>query len=308
MGLHVIVGAGPIGSATASQLASDGHQVRVITRSGGGPVHPGVERVAADATNAGRLAELASGATALYNCANPRYHRWPIDWPPLAAALLSAAERTGAGLVTMSNVYGYGPVDVAMTEDLPLAATTVKGGIRAQMWQDALAAHQAGRIRATEARASDFVGLGAKSVFTEAIVGAVSKGRRAYAPVDFDVPHSLTYTVDAGRTLAVLGTDGRAWGRAWHVPTDSAVTLREAARRLAILVGAPAPRLSGVPNALLRVAGLFAPELREIIEMRYQFERSFVLDSTAAQTTFGLTPTTLDDALRATLPQPAPTR
>ena len=139
---HVIVGAGPIGTATAQHLLELGHEVTVVTRSGTGP--EGTRRVAADAADRDRLTELARGAQALYNCANPRYHRWPTDWPPVAAAMLAAAEQTGAGLVTMSNLYGYGPVDVPMTEDLPLAATTVKGGVRARMWRDALAAQRTG--------------------------------------------------------------------------------------------------------------------------------------------------------------------
>ena len=49
MSLHVIVGAGPVGSAAALRLAAAGHQVRVITRSGTGPDADGVERIAADA-------------------------------------------------------------------------------------------------------------------------------------------------------------------------------------------------------------------------------------------------------------------
>jgi nucleoside-diphosphate-sugar epimerase len=301
MALHVIVGAGPIGTAAARHLADDGHQVRVITRGGGGPDHPAVERVATDATDAARLTTLAAGAAALYNCANPPYHRWPVEWPPLAGALLAAAEQSGAVLVTMSNLYGYGPVDVPMTEDLPLAPSSVKGGIRAQMWHDILAAHRTGRIRATEARASDFVGAGGKSLFTEMIAPAVRRGRRAFAPANFDVPHSLTYPADAGRTLAVLGTDERAWGRVWHVPTAPAVTLREAATEYAELAGAPMPRLTTMPNPVLRAAGLVDPIAREFVEMRYQFERPFVLDSWAARETFGLIPTPLTTALQAML-------
>jgi hypothetical protein len=46
-----------------------------------------------------------------------------------------------------------------------------------------------------------------------------------------------------------------------------------------------------MPNA---VGGLFRPDASEFIEMRCQFERPFVLDSSAAQETFGLTPTDLD--------------
>jgi nucleoside-diphosphate-sugar epimerase len=303
MARHVIVGSGPVGSATALRLAEAGHEVRVITRRGGGPAHPGVERVAADATDAVQLAELTTGAVTLYNCANPAYHRWPQLWPPLAAAILTAAERTGAGLVTMGNLYGYGPVDTPMTEDLPLAARTVKGRVRARMWQDALAAHEAGRVRATEARASDYLGPGAVSALTVMVLPKVRAGKAAMAPANFDVPHSLTATVDAARTLVALGTstDDRTWGRPWHVPTNPATTVRQVVERYARLAGAPRPRLRTMPTALLRVGGLFDPAAREVIEMRYQFDRPFVLDSSAARHALGIEPTPMDEILRSML-------
>jgi nucleoside-diphosphate-sugar epimerase len=299
MALHVIVGAGPVGTAAAESLVLAGHRVRMVTRRGTGPSHPEIELIAADATDATRLAALASGAAALYNCANPPYHRWPTDWPPLAAALLQAAQASAAALVSMSNLYGYGPVEGPLTEELPLAATTVKGRVRAAMWQEALAAHRAGRIRATEGRASDFIGPGAHSLVTDMVLSPVRRGKAASVPANLDVPHSLTYTVDAGRTLAALGQQERAWGRAWHVPTAGAQTLREVARRYASIVDRPAPRLRRMPALVLRTGGLFSPTAREFLEMRYQFERPFVLDSSAAQRELGLNPTSLDDALRS---------
>jgi hypothetical protein len=67
---------------------------------------------------------------------------------------VATAEATGAGYVMLGNLYGYGPVDAPMTEDLPMAPNTVKGRIRAQVWQEAIAAHRAGRVRVTEVRAS----------------------------------------------------------------------------------------------------------------------------------------------------------
>ncbi len=127
MSMHVIAGSGPVGSAVAVCLARQGERVRVITRSGTGPAADGIETIAADAADTGRLTDLAKGAAALYNCASPPYHRWPQDWPPLAASLLSAAERTGAVLVTMSNLCGYGPVSHPVTEHDPQAATGSKG-------------------------------------------------------------------------------------------------------------------------------------------------------------------------------------
>jgi len=203
MALHVIVGAGPVGRTVARQLAERGEQVRIITRSGSGPEHPAIERVKADATDADRLSELTTGATVLYNCANPPYHRWPIDWPPLADAMLSAAKATDAVLAITGNLYGYGPVDGPMTEDLPLAATTRKGQVRAKMWNDAVAAG----VRVTEARASDYVGPGAASVFSAVILPAMAKGRTARMPADIDLPHTFTYTLDTARTLVTLARD-----------------------------------------------------------------------------------------------------
>jgi hypothetical protein len=76
--------------------------------------------------------------------------------------VLAAAERTGARLVALENLYGYGPAGgKAMTEDLPLAAATVKGRTRAAITGELLAAAGAGRVRLPIGRASDFSGPGA---------------------------------------------------------------------------------------------------------------------------------------------------
>ncbi len=301
MSLHVVVGAGTIGSEVAQLLAGRGEQVRIITRRGGGPDHPAIERVAADATDIARLTELTRGATALYNCANPPYHRWPTDWPPLHAALLAAAEATGAVLAITSNLYGYGPVSGPMTEDLPLASTGRKGRVRARMWLDALAAHEAGRIRATEARASDYFGVGTASLLTDAVFTPLLAGRTARVPAGLDVPHSFTYAPDMARTLVTIAADERAWGRPWHVPTAPPSTMRQMAEAFARVAGLPAPRLGRIPRWMVRAAGVFVPTIRELDEVRYQFNRPFVVDATRATQTFGLTATDTEEALRVTV-------
>ncbi|WP_155374348.1 NAD-dependent epimerase/dehydratase family protein [Catellatospora vulcania] len=298
--MHVIVGAGPVGSATALLLAERGEQVRIITRRGTGPQAPGIELVAADAADPARLAELAEGATALYNCANPAYHRWLTDWPPLAAALLHAAEASGAVLVTMSNLYGYGPVDGPITHQTPLAATHPKLAMRVRMWEDALAAHRAGRLRATEARASDFAGPGSYGVLNEMALSRTAKGGTAYVMGDPDAPHSWTSIADVARTLVALATDERAWGQAWLVPTAPAVSIREAAQRANELVGLPAPRVVRVPYPVLWTAGLFSTMLKEMRTTHYQFAAPFVLDSSHTEQVLGLKPTPLDDVLAET--------
>jgi nucleoside-diphosphate-sugar epimerase len=117
---------------------------------------------------------------------------------------------------------------------------------------------------------------------------------------DPDTPHSWTYIADIAATLATLGSDARAWGQAWNVPTNPPMSQREIYAALARAAQAPTPRLRRVPTAVLRAGGLFVPFLREFPEIAYQFTRPFVVDSTAAQTTFGITPTPMDQALTAT--------
>src|SRR3954454_18533388 len=229
MALHVIVGKGSVGATTADLLVARGHEVRVLSRSGGRSAD-GVEHRQGDAADAGALATAARGAAALYNAVNPQYHRWATDWPPVAAALLSAAERTGAVLVTMSNLYGYGRPSGPMTPDSPLAATDVKGRVRVRMWNDALAAHEAGRARVTEARAADFVGpqVPVEGSHLNRQLPALRKGRRAWVIGDPDAPRTWAYLPDVGAPLATLGTDERALGRAWHVPSNPPRSQREA--------------------------------------------------------------------------------
>ncbi len=289
MALHVIVGAGPVGTAVARELLERGESVRVVTRSGTGI--DGTERIAADANDAARLAELASGATAIYNCVNPPYTSWPTDWPPIADALLKAAEASGAVLATTSNLYVYGPVDAPMTEATPLAATGVKGRVRLRMWRDALAAHDAGRVRAFEVRGSDY--LGGNSLLAMLATPALRKGRRVYMPAALDVPHSWTNVEDVATLLVTGVADGRAWGRAWHVPTAAPCTVRELVAIAAAQLGA-SPKLSSLPYAAVWAAGVVNPMMRELRETQHQFRKPFILDSTAAEQTFGLQATPLD--------------
>jgi nucleoside-diphosphate-sugar epimerase len=265
MSLHVIVGAGPVGTSAATMLAA-----------------------------------LASGAAALYNCANPPYDQWLTDWPPLATALLTAAERSGAVLATASNLYGYGPVDAPITPSTPLAATHPKLKLRAQMWLDALAAHQAGRIRATEVRASDYIE--ANSIFTIVLAKPLLAGKRAYVPAALDVPHSWTSITDVAATLITAATTGQGWGRAWLVPTNPPLTVREISTRFTTLAGTRAPKLTSLPYPVLWTSGLFSPTLRELCITNYQWTRPFVVDSTYTEQTLGLTPAPIDQALASIQP------
>ncbi|TYP89559.1 NAD-dependent epimerase/dehydratase family protein [Blastococcus xanthinilyticus] len=301
MALHVVVGKGPVGLTTARELRDRGYEVRVLSR-GGGTSGEGIEHRRVDAADAGALAAAAHGAAALYNAVNPAYHRWATDWPPVAAALLVAAERTGAVLVTMANLYPYGRPSGPMAPDSPLSATDTKGLVRARMWADALAAHEAGRVRVTEARAADFVGPQvppAQSHLTRQLT-ALRRQRTAWVVGNPDVPRSWAYLPDVAATLATLGTDERALGRVWHVPSAPPRSQREALTDLAAAMGVPAPTVRGIPWPVLRAVGLAVPMMREVVAIRHQFDQEYVIDGSATTATFGLRATGWDEAVAAT--------
>ncbi len=305
MARHVVVGAGAIGRATASALVREGHEVLLASRSGTGPDLAGARRVSVDATDPAALTALANGAASLVNAVNPNYTSWDRDWPPMANAFLEAAEASGAGLVTIGNLYGYGPVDGPIHARLPLAATGSKGRVRAQMWLAAKAAHDAGRVRATEVRASDYFGPGASPTMSMLIrfVLAPAAAGKAIRPLDGspDALHSWAYVHDIGELAARLATGDEGWGRAWHVPSGMPRSLAQVAADAAAYAGRPAPTIRVLPRVVRTAMGAVVPVVRALEETAYQRERDFIVDASETEAAFGLTATPWEDALAATL-------
>ena len=299
---HVVIGAGPVGTGIATLLAQRGTPVTIITRSGSGPDHPLVTKIKADAGDADAVTKAATGAAAIYNCANPPYHRWPIDWPPIHLALMAAATNTGAVLVTMDNLYAFGPGSVMpMREDDTMNATGDKGAVRARMAADLLAGHAAGRFRATFARASDFYGPAVEgAAMGDRVVPNVIAGKKVSLLGALDVPHSISYMPDVVRTLVTIADDERAWGKAWQVPNAPAVTQRQTVEAFAAAAGTTA-KVSAVPKFALKVLGLFSPMMKGLQETWYQFAEPWVTDSTLTEQTFGLQATPLADGAAATV-------
>ena len=75
-GVHVVVGAGPIGLGIAKHLTASENTVRVITLSGEGRgLASSVRTAKADASDPRALARACQGAAVIYFAAAPPYHR-----------------------------------------------------------------------------------------------------------------------------------------------------------------------------------------------------------------------------------------
>lgn len=296
---HVVLGAGPVGRAVVAALVARGIEPVVVTRSGAAV--PGAVTLAADVTDPDQASTALAGADVVFQCAQPAYHRWPQEFPALQAGIVDAAAAAGALLVVAENLYGYGPHDGPLTEDLPLAATTRKGRVRAAMWEALDAAHRAGRLRVVAGRASDFFGPGVQgSAVGDRFFGPLVEGKAAEAAGDPDRLHSYTYVPDFGEALVRLSETPAAWGRAWHVPNAPTVTTRALAEQAAALAGAEG-RVRTFTRWQVRLVGLFVPAVREMVEMLYEFEQDFVVDHSAYAALCGDHATPLAESLAATV-------
>ena len=302
--LHVIFGTGPVGRAVARELVKRGKAVKMVNRSGKKPggVPEGVTVVAGDVFDATVAKQLAQGATHVYQCTNPPYDKWPEQFPTLQANTLEAAASAGAKYIVMDNLYAYGDTNGRpITEDLPYNAQTKKGRVRAQMAKDALAAHAAGRVRVTIARASDFYGPGVvDSAMGDRVFGFALEGKAASAAGNLDAKHSYTYIDDVGKALAILGEHDEALGKAWHVPNADVTTTRQFITLIFEELKQPA-KMSAMGKSMMRLGGLFIMPAREMVEMMYEFEKDFVVDSSKFTKAFGLKATPYREGVKQTV-------
>lgn len=299
--LHVVFGAsGGAGGALVRALAAQGKEVRAVSRSPA-DLPMGVVGVRADALDPRATLEATKGATVVYHCVNVPYAQWDEQLPRVMDNLVAAAANANATLVYMDNLYMYGLPTGPMTESTPEAATSRKGKLRSRLAARLLERHEAGEVRATIARASDFFGPGAANTLAGQLVfPAIASGRKAHWIGSLDQPHSLNYIDDVARDLITLGTDERALGSIWHLPPQPPLTAREFIQAAFEAAGRP-PSIGVYPRWMVRIAGLFDRQMREVLEIMYQFEHPFILDGSRFESSFSSGPTPLPEALAATV-------
>ncbi|NED11846.1 NAD-dependent epimerase/dehydratase family protein [Streptomyces sp. SID9124] len=299
--LHVVLGAGPAGTALATELAGRGHQVRLVDRSGGGDAPDGVQRFAADVSTTEGARAALDGAAVAYHCVNVGYHLQVEVMPRIQRSVLAAAEAAGARLVVLDTLYPYGETHGAvMTEDTPWNATSRKGRMRAELDARYLAAHDEGRLRVVLGRSADFVGPGVlNSTLGGAVFPAALTGEEVPLLGDIDLPHSYTYIGDVAAGLATLGENPDGDGRVWHLPTAPALTIRQIMDLVAQRVDRPL-NLTVITEP--RPFGPFDEVfMAEYAEMFYQHTEAQIVDSTVIEKAYGLIPNPMPATVDATL-------
>ncbi|GAA4024432.1 NAD-dependent epimerase/dehydratase family protein [Arthrobacter methylotrophus] len=299
--MYVVTGAGPVGWTIAQQLAQRGERVRILTRSGSGPEHALIEKRRVDVSDPAKVAQALEGATGVFHCIHGSAYRakaWAAELPQAEQVVMDAAVAAGAVVVFPESLYSYSEPDKIMTEGSPREAAGGKRGIRSAL----LKAREGHAANTVSVVAGDFFGPLVRMAHAgERMVPLVLGGKTVQVLASADQPHSFTYVPDLAAAMIAAAHKPELWNSVLHAPTGPAMTMRGIARNVARSAGAPEPKLSVVPSWLLRTLGLFSIDMRELAEMLYQFERPFIMDSTASQAMLELEPTPFADAMAATV-------
>jgi nucleoside-diphosphate-sugar epimerase len=297
-GIHVVVGSGTVGTQLAKRLGETGESVFLLARTISPAELKNVKRIQADAASFSSLISAAPKADYIYNCVNPPYNKWTEEWPPINNSLIELAKKTGAVLVTCSNLYGYGPYNCVLTEDLPLNATWKNGRVRADMWLKLKELNDAGEIRATEVRGSDYIAASDQSRMGDRVVPRLKEGKAVQLLGELDKLHTWTDPEDVANLMLVVAKEEIAWGKPWHVPSNAPMTQRDVVRDIAQELGVKDPKVSSVPSLLEKLLGAFNPVIRELRNTAYQFNQPFIMSDEKARKAFGLQPKSWETVIR----------
>ena len=298
-----ILGAGgAIGKELAKLLAASKQPFRLVGR------HPAsmqgaAEIVSADLSDKEQTMRAVAGSSVVYLLAGLKYdHKlWTEMWPRIMANTIEACKRAGAKLIFFDNVYMYGKVSGAMTEETAFNPCSKKGEVRAKIATALIDEWKAGSLTAMIARAADFYGPHAGTGIPNTLVfEPFHKNQKAMCLACDSLPHSYTFTVDAAQALVTLAESESSWNQTWHLPTTpNPPTGKEfivcAAREMEV-----PPKYRVLNRPMVHIFGWFNPLVGEVHEMLYQNDSPYLFDSTKFTRTFGFAGTPYAEGIRAT--------
>lgn len=298
---HVVLGTGQIGKSLAKKLKDLGHDVVTVRRDASKGGAEGIRVVAGNLSDRDSAAQIAKGAHVLYHVMNPAYHRWTTELPPMTEGVLHAARTSGARLVVLDNLYMFGRMDgVPMREDSAQNPCSRKGELRKQTAAQYLEAHAKGEVKVTIGRASDFVGPGIVDAHLgQRFFQRVLAGSAGECMGDPSLPHAFTYAPDIVDALIRLGSEPRALGEVWNIPTLEARSMNDWAKALSPYLKRDI-RVTTLPSWLVTMLGLFVPAMRELKEMRYQWEEPYRVDDAKFRAAFGMSASPFEEQVKRT--------
>lgn len=302
---QTILGAGgAIGIELAKALPNFTSDIRLVGRNPK-KVNSTDELFKADLSDRDSVFRSVEGSEIVYLTVGFDYNTklWQQMWPPLMKNLIDACIRHNAKLVFFDNVYAIGGDNVKhITENSPISPTSKKGEVRAGIDKLILESIEKKKLHAIIARSADFFsGVKDKSILMNLVYDNLAKGKKAQWFCDAKVIHSTSYAPDLGRGTAMLGNAEEAYDQVWNLPTDPQKITGEEWINLFAAEMQASNKYQVLPGWGLKALGFFVPILKEMYEMRYQYDRDYYFDSSKFNQHFNYTPVTNAQAVKETV-------
>ena len=308
----LIVGVtGGIGYETAKALLRAGFRVRALHRD---PERAAqalsdleqIEWVRGDAMNASDAVAAAHGVSVVVHAANPPgYRNWKGLALPMLESSIAAAKVSGARIILPGTVYNFGPdAPDRVDESTAQRPVTRKGKIRVAMEQRLREASREG-VPVLVVRAGDFFGPRAGNCWFSQ--GMVKPGRELGAvtyPGKAESGHAWAYLPDLALTIVKLLERETELERfeVFHFGGHAFERGIELAEAIRLAAGKPSAPVRRFPWFVVYLLAPFVETFREMLEMRYLWTRSMLLDNRKLVAFLGTEPhTPLDAALKTTL-------
>jgi nucleoside-diphosphate-sugar epimerase len=308
----LVLGAtGGIGGEVALALLKRGWRVRSLHREPERAAHKTphlaqVQWVAGDAMQREDVVAAAEGAAVIVHGVNPPgYRNWRGLALPMLENSIAAAKESGARLVFPGTVYNFGPDAFPnLTERSPQNPLTRKGRIRVEMEQRLEVASRDG-MRTLVVRAGDFFGSRAgNSWFAQGLIKPGKPVRSILYPGRPNAGHAWAYLPDVAATIAQLlerESDLNTFD-VFHFEGHWFEQGIEIAHAIQRVVGERTPSIHRFPWALAYALSPFVTVFREMLELRYLWQRPVRLHNAKLVAFLGTEAhTPIDAAVRATL-------
>ncbi|MBK9291798.1 MAG: NAD-dependent epimerase/dehydratase family protein [Bacteroidetes bacterium] len=293
---QTILGAGgPIGTSLAIHLTSFTGNIRLVGRNPR-KVNPTDMLHRADLTNAAEARMAVEGSSICYLTVGLEYKTsvWQKYWPVLIRNVAEACMMHKCKLVFFDNVYALDPAHFGqITEQTPIKPSSKKGEVRAFVDMYIQGLVDKGKLDAMIVRSPDFFGpMKQTSMLMIMVYDNLAKGKAAQWICNADMPHNMGYAPELAQATALLGNTPEAYNQIWNLPTHShCPTGREWTALIAGLLNKPA-RVNTLPAPMMRMLGVFVPVLRELYDVRAQWDRPYFFDSSKYNKYFKTSPIT----------------
>lgn len=277
MSCVIVLGAkGRFGRAAVAAFGQAGWIVTELARNWDGD-SGATRRVALDVTDSAALTRACMAHDVIVNAVNPPYPDWAEQVPKLTDAVIAAGRASGATVMVPGNIYNYGrDMPPVLTEDTPQKATTRKGGIRIRMESS----YRESGVRTIVLRGGDFLEAEKTGNWFDSHMAARAWTGKMTYPGARDMKHTWAYLPDMARAMVGLAEKRGSFDRFETFGFTGFALDGHALIDAVEVVTGRKMRVSAMPWTIMRLLGVFSPQIHEVLELRYLWDVPHRVDGT----------------------------